>query len=130
MDKTNNKFITYLKMFFNGFCLGVVFSAILYFGFNFIIEYRFTSTITLVLILYWLYRFSKKFDFNTIFGLGTSTSPGLMIASIFWTQTKNPIESLKIFGIVFFFCFMNFLIMKLVGHTFIMMKNKNKKEKP
>ena len=124
MDKTNNKFITYLRMFFIGAFIGVCIGLIIFFVFmggN-------TLVLTLMKILFaiLLYKLFAKFNFNLLIGFSSSLGIGLVLCVALFKG--NNITDAAVFFPVFSGAFMmNYIILKLINYTREQIANKNNK---
>lgn len=133
MDKEkNNSFLKFLGSLSSGFFFGSLSGILMLFASA--SKHSFGLMILLVVAFYiLLYRFAVKFNFSIIFGFSASVSTGLIVALIFLKGTMNLAEASKVFLAIFIFAFLNYLILKLIDHTFILIgnrhKQKNKREK-
>lgn len=125
MDKTQNKFITYLKMFFLGVFFGITIGAIIIFVFVDSDKTVFW-TIMKVLFAVILYKLFAKFNFDLCFGISVSIGLGLVLN--LFLKKNNITEIFMMFLMTSSMFMMNYVILKLINYTFKTSLNKTKEK--
>ena len=117
-EKKRNLFFKNLKIFCLGLLYGIGLGMIMFVVANGGFKKRFVFTMAIAVLIYLTFRFSTRFNFSIIFGVGTSVSASLIVTAMYYKGTFNIVESTKIFAIVFVFYFFHYLVLKLIKHTF------------
>lgn len=124
MDKTKNKFITYLEMFliglFIGGCVGlIILFATVYTGHTFWLIIL--SAVSIVLS----WKFLNKYDYNIFFGIAISFGISIICGTFFMDSPKNT-DAFTAFAMIFMVFFMQYAFLALLRHTIRQIVNKKK----